>query len=166
MRYEPRYEAKNAYFDSLDELYLVHGVNDRIMAAFRERFTVFPNINTAANINADDPVLLLFAVLNVVEFTRANAPKFKDPLFWVEVINTVRKARLISGLGLSKQDFKAILDGLGVPVRSDYDRFISDKNNTFTIHATGTAGNVTRKLTAVARMETGGLGRLVYWREE
>jgi general secretion pathway protein K len=166
MRYDPRYEAKNAYFDSLDELYLVHGMNDRMMAAFRERFTVYPNINTAANINVDDPVLLLFAILNAVDFTRAKRAEFQDPLFWMQVIETVRRARVISGLGLSVADFKTILESLGIPVKSDYARYISDKNNTFTVHATGTAGNVTRKLTAVVRMETGGLGRLVYWREE
>ena len=166
MRYEPRYETKNAYFDSLDELYLVHGVNDRIMAALRERLTVYPSINGAANINADDPVLLLFAIQNVVDLPKATHTKFKDPLFWVEVVNAVRKARVISVLGLSMKDFRAILQGLGIPVKSDYARFVSDRNTTFTIHGTGTGGNVTRKLTAVVRMDTGGLGRLVYWREE
>ncbi len=29
-RYEPRYRTKNGRFDSLDELYLVHGVNDKL----------------------------------------------------------------------------------------------------------------------------------------
>src|SRR5690606_9344426 len=32
--FEPRYTTKNAPFDSLQELYRVHGVNDRFMAAF------------------------------------------------------------------------------------------------------------------------------------
>ena len=41
--FDPRYVAKNAPFDSLDELYRVHGVNDRFMAAFRDRLTVYPD---------------------------------------------------------------------------------------------------------------------------
>src|SRR5205823_14460039 len=36
-RYEPRYKAKNAAFDSLDELFMVRGANDRFMAAFGDR---------------------------------------------------------------------------------------------------------------------------------
>jgi len=38
-RYLPRYKAKNETFDSLEELYMVRGVNDRFMAAFGDRLT-------------------------------------------------------------------------------------------------------------------------------
>ena len=37
-KYDPQYRAKNARFDSLDELYMVHGVNDQFMAAFKDLF--------------------------------------------------------------------------------------------------------------------------------
>ena len=40
-RGEDRYRAKNARFDSLDELHLVAGVSDAFMAAFGERLTVY-----------------------------------------------------------------------------------------------------------------------------
>ncbi|RZA24269.1 MAG: general secretion pathway protein GspK, partial [Lysobacteraceae bacterium] len=62
-RYEPRYEVKNGRFDSLDELYRVHGVNDRFMAAFRDRLTVYPDINSKPNINTDDPIMLGLAIM-------------------------------------------------------------------------------------------------------
>jgi general secretion pathway protein K len=165
-KYEPRYEAKNAYFDSLDELYMVHGMNDRIMAAFRDRFTVYANLNSPANINADDPILLLFAVFNAVDLSKTNPQKISDPLFWVQVIQAIRAARALSVFGLSLDQFVAVLKSHGLTVKPDYAKSISDKNTTFTIHATGNAGAITRKLTAVVRMDAGGLGRLVYWREE
>ena len=41
-RGEDRYQAKNARFDSLDELYLVAGISDAFMAAFGDRLTVVP----------------------------------------------------------------------------------------------------------------------------
>ncbi len=47
-RFDPRYEAKNARFDSVDELYRVHGVTDMFMAAFRDRLTVYPDVNSPA----------------------------------------------------------------------------------------------------------------------
>jgi general secretion pathway protein K len=165
-RYEPRYEAKNAYFDSLDELYMVHGMNDRIMAAFRDRFTVFTNLNSPANINADDPILLLFAVFNAVDLSKTDPRRASDPLFWVQLIQAIRAARSLSMFGLSLEDFVAVLKTHGLAVKPDYAKSISDKNTTFAIHATGNAGAITRKLTAVVRMDAGGLGRLVYWREE
>src|SRR5690606_31956325 len=65
--FEPRYVAKNAPFDSLQELYRVHGVNDRFMAAFGDRLTVFPDVNRNLNINSDDPMLLYAAILTVLD---------------------------------------------------------------------------------------------------
>ena len=54
-----RYKAKNARFDSLDELYLVTGVSDAFMAAFGDRLTVYLSRNSQMNVNADDPEELL-----------------------------------------------------------------------------------------------------------
>ena len=44
-------------------------------------------------------------------------------------------------------------------------RFIGDKSSTFRLSVTGEAGDVTRTITAVIRLDDG-LGRLVYWKEE
>jgi len=44
-------------------------------------------------------------------------------------------------------------------------RIIGDKSNTYRVAVTGSAGDVTRTITAVIRLDDG-LGRLVYWREE
>ena len=54
-----RYKAKNARFDSLDELYLVTGVSDALMAAFGEHFTVYLSKNAQMNVNASDQQKLL-----------------------------------------------------------------------------------------------------------
>ena len=175
--FEPRYVAKNAPFDSLQELYLVHGVNDRFMAAFGDRLTVFPDVNRNLNINSDDPMLLYAAILTVldpVSPTGRLSPNLQNPLFVQELIETIRGARMFSFLAMSVQDFITILQASGLTVNpaitnsSSVARLVSDTSETFSIRSVGESGNVTKTLTAVVRngAQDGTFGRLVYWREE
>jgi general secretion pathway protein K len=170
-RYEPRYEAKNAYFDSLDELYMVHGVNDQMMAALRDRVSVYLPLNAVANINTDDPLLLFRAILASVDLNKLD-PRLNDPLFVVQLIQQIRAARSFAFLGLDVPTFLAILNNQGLVTRADAKSKLTTKTTTYSIHASGTAGAITKKLTAVIRMDGqgaaagGNMGRLVYWREE
>ncbi|MBX7113341.1 MAG: general secretion pathway protein GspK [Myxococcaceae bacterium] len=169
-RYEPRYKPKNARFDSLDELYMVHGVNDRFMAAFRDKFTVYPDINSKQNINTDDPVLLELAIRAIADPSKPDA-RLQDPVFIDTLIQKIRAARIVPIIGMSVGDFVTTLTAAGVAVNPTITSnaagqgFINDKSTTFMIKATGEAGDVTRTLTAVVRLDDG-LGRLVYYRED
>lgn len=169
-RYDPRYQAKNARFDSLDEVFMVHGVNDKFMAAFRDRFTVYPDINSKLNINTDDPVLLELAIRTVADPARPD-PRLADPLFIDAIIKKIRAARMMAIFGMSAADFVAVVASAGVATNPtitnnlQQQRYIGDKSNTFTIKATGEAGDVTRTITAVVRLDDG-LGRFLYWRED
>ncbi len=168
--YETRYRAKNARFDSLDEVFLVHGVNDRFMAAFKDKFTVYPDMNSKLNINTDDPVMLEIAIRSIVKPVPAD-PRLNDPIFIDTVIKRIRAARLFAMFGMSVVDFANIVASAGLAVQETIlnnpanQRFIGDKSNTYRIAVTGSAGDVTRTITAVIRLDDG-LGRLVYWREE
>jgi general secretion pathway protein K len=169
-RYTPRYRPKNAHFDSLDELYRVHGVNDRFMAAFRDRLTVYPDINSGININTDDPMLLYLAVQSVADPTHPD-PRLTDPLFMEGIIRQIRMARSMSFLGMGVQDFVTLVQSLGVTVGrtlttpGNTNQVLSDHSSTYRIRVTGEAGNVHKTLTAVVRLNDG-LGSLVYYREE
>lgn len=170
-RFDPRYEAKNARFDSLDELYRVHGVTDMFMAAFRDRLTVYPDINSAPNINTDDPMMMYLAILSVAAPTPPD-PRLQDPVFISEIITRIRTARMFSFMGMSVQDFKAVVQSAGVNVNpsigastSTSNPLVSDKSNTFTIKSVGEAGSVQKTLTAVVKLDDS-LGKLLYWREE
>ncbi|MBL8937995.1 MAG: general secretion pathway protein GspK [Archangium sp.] len=168
--YETRYRAKNARFDSLDEVFLVHGVNDRFMAAFKDKFTVYPDMNARLNINTDDPVMLEIAIRSIVNPIPAD-PRLADPIFIDTVIKRIRAARLFAMFGMSVVDFANIVASTGLAVNPTIlnnpqnQRFIGDKSNTYRIAVTGSAGDVTRTITAIIRLDDG-LGRLVYWREE
>jgi general secretion pathway protein K len=169
-RYDPRYEAKNALFDSVDELYRVHGVTDMFMAAFRDRLTVYPDRNRKPNINTDDPMMLYLAIMSVADQTRPD-PRLQDPVFVQELITRIRSARMFSFFAMSVQDFVSVVQSAGIPINpaitanQQQNRFVGDKSQTFTIKSVGEAGSVQKTLTAVVRLDDQ-LGRLLYWREE
>jgi len=170
-RYVPRYKTKNAVMDTLDELYMVHGVSDRFMAAFKDRLTVYTDINSKLNINTDDPLLLRLAILSMADPTKAPA-QLADPYFMEDLIRRIRAARMLPGMGMSVNDFAALLELAGVPVNPlikanvQGNRFVSDKTSTFSIKSVGEAGSVQKTIETVIRMDDNGLGRLVYWRED
>jgi general secretion pathway protein K len=169
-KFDPRYRAKNARFDSLDELYMVHGVNDRFMAAFKDRFTVYPDINSKMNINTDDPVLLELAIRTIADPQRPD-PRLSDPVFIDTLIKKIRTARVFALFGMSVTDFVNVIASAGVATNPTItnnvqgQRYVGDKSNTYRLKVTGTAGDVTRTITAVIRLDDQ-LGRLVYWRED
>lgn len=169
-RYEPRYQPKNARFDSVDELYMVHGVTDRFMAAFRDRLTVYPDINSKPNINTDDPMMMYMAILSVADPQHPD-PRLQDPLFVQEIISRIRTARMFSFFGMSVKDFVAVVQSAGIAINPTLNanvagnRLVGDKSTTFTIKSVGEAGDVQKTLTAVVRLDDQ-LGKLVYWREE
>ncbi|HEX8538032.1 MAG TPA: type II secretion system minor pseudopilin GspK [Cystobacter sp.] len=169
-RYEPRYEPKNSRFDSLDELYRVHGVSDRFMAAFRDRLTVYPDMNAKPNVNTDDPLMMHMASLSAADPARPD-PRLRDPVFVQELISRIRAARAFSFFGMGVADFVTAIEAAGIAVNPNIkanvagNRFLSDKTTTFTIKSVGEAGTVQKTLTAVIRLDDG-LGKLVYWREE
>ncbi|MFZ5445319.1 MAG: general secretion pathway protein GspK [Myxococcota bacterium] len=170
VKYDPPYRAKNARFDSLDELYLVHGVNDRFMAAFKDKLTVYPDVNSRLNINTDDPILLEVAIRSVADPLRQD-PRLADPIFMDTLIKKIRAARIFALFGMSAADFINIIAAAGIPVNPSIqnnvqgNRVVGDKSLTYRVRVTGTAGDVSRTITTVVRLDDG-LGRLVYWREE
>jgi general secretion pathway protein K len=169
-KYNPRYPAKNARFDSLDELYMVHGVSDEFMAAFKDRLTVYPSPESKPNVNTEDPVLLYMDILSVADPARPD-PRLKDPLFIGALIKQIRAARMFNFVGFSVQDFVNVVQSAGVAVNSSItsgtsgNKFVSDKSETYRVTVVGEAGSVQKKITAVIRLDDQ-LGKLVYWRED
>jgi general secretion pathway protein K len=140
------------------------------MAAFKDKLTVYPDVNSRLNINTDDPILLEVAIRSITDPLRPD-PRMGDPIFMDTLIQKIRAARVFALFGMSIGDFVNIVTAAGVPVNAAIqnnvqgNRFIGDKSLTYRIRATGTAGDVARTITAVVRLDEG-LGRLVYWKEE
>jgi len=168
--YPFRYRAKNAAFDTLDEVYQVDGASDVFMAAFRDRITVFPDKNRVLNINTDDPVQ---QYLNIVTVAANESDPKLNPLGLV--IQAIREeiayTKMFSFLGMSAATFVNIVEHNGIAIKPDIkanlqnNRWITDKSETFTVKATGQAGRVQRTVTAVIRYNDQ-LGKVLYYRQE
>jgi general secretion pathway protein K len=170
-RYQPRYLAKNAHFDSLEELYLVRGVNDRFMAAFGDRLTVWPDINAKLNINTNDQQQMLTNIL--IAAKNPNDPALRDPRLLQTILQEIQLRKMFSFFGMSAQDFVSILQANGIRLRPEIDpringnagAFFGSTSDTFRIVATGRVGRIEKKVTAVVRYDDL-MGKLLYWKED
>ena len=170
-RYEPRYKAKNSRFDSLDELYMVRGVNDRFMAAFGDRLTIWPDINAKLNINTNDPQQMLTNILIAAQ--NPNDPALRDPRLLQTILQEIQLRKMFSFFGMSAQDFVSILQANRIRLRPEIDpkingnasTFFGSTSDTFRITATGRVGRIEKQVTAVIRYDDM-LGKMLYWKED
>ena len=170
-RYEPRYKAKNGHFDSLEELFMVRGVNDRFMAAFGDRLTIWPDINTKLNINTNDQQQMLTNILIAAQ--NPNDPALRDPRLLATILQEIQLRKMFSFFGMSAQDFVSILQSNGIRLRPEIDpkingnanTFFGSTSDTFRITGTGRVGRLEKTITAVIRYDDA-LGKLIYWKEE
>ena len=174
-----RYKAKNARFDSLQELFMVAGFSDLHMAAFGERLTVYPGRNAKMNVNADSPGELVRNARIMADSPLQ--PAFSDPTFPERLAAAVKLVRAGGFLTMTPQQFAAVLTALNVSVRPEYlDAKNVDKRGAFTdrsyvfrVRGQGSAGAVVKNVEAVVSFEptqagtdAKDLGRLLHWSEE
>ncbi len=179
-RGEDRYRAKNARFDSLDELFLVVGIGDAFMGAFGDHLTVYPDVNATINVNNTDPEQILVNALLMSDPPGVPQPPIIDPTFPQKLENALRLARPLPFMTITVQQFATVLQALGIKVQpiylqaqnTDTRGAFGNKSSTFSIRATGRAGGVERTIDAVVTMDgragslQGDLGRLLHWRED
>jgi general secretion pathway protein K len=167
-RHKRRYKAKNAKFDSLDEVRMVSGASDAFMAAFGDRLTVWPDVNSKLNINTDDPLQMLINIMTAAR--NPMDPLLNDPMRLQLIMMQINLVKMFPFIGLSVGTFASIVEGNGIQVRpeiktnSAQNVFLGDKSTTFRIVATGEAGRVKKTLTAIVRYDAG-LGQVLYWNE-
>ncbi len=179
-RGEDRYRAKNARFDSLDEIYLLAGIGDAFMGAFGDQLTVYPDVNATINVNTSDPEQILVNALLMSQPPGVPQAPLLDPAFSQKLDLALRLARPLPFMTITVQQFATVLQALGVRVQplylqsqnTDTRSPFGNKSSTFTIRATGRAGNVEKTIDAVVTMDDragqlqADLGRLLHWRED
>jgi general secretion pathway protein K len=174
-----RYKAKNARFDSLDELFLVTGVSDAFISAFGDRLTVYLGQNSRMNVNADDPEELLRNA-RIMAGTGSH-PALSDPTFAARLQKAVRELSQGGFLSISPYQFAQLLEQLGLAVNPSYLQAtntdqrggFTDRSRVFRVRGVATVGAVEKSIEAVvtfdpdqAREQASQLGRLLHWREE
>jgi len=174
-----RYKAKNARFDSMEELFMVAGFSDLHMAAFGDRLTVYPGRDAKMNVNADDPAELVRNARIMAD--PPIQPVFSDPTFPDRLLAAVKLVRIGGLLTMTPQQFGGVLASLGVGVNTVYGGAkntdqrgaFTDRSYVFRIRGQGSAGAVVKNIEAVvtfepnqARDDAKDLGRTIHWREE
>jgi general secretion pathway protein K len=168
-RYVPRYKAKNAPMDSLEELCMVRGVSDKFYSAFADRLTVWLPPGAKLNINTDDPQQMATNI--VIAAANPNDPALRDPRLIATILQEIQARKMFAFFGLSAQDFVQILQHNGIRVNPDLatpnspGNFLASTSDTFRITATGRVGRVERTVVAVLRYDDL-LGKLLYWKEQ
>jgi len=178
-RGDERYRAKNARFDSLEELHLVSGVSDAFMAAFGDQVTVYLSRNAKTNVNTLDPLELIRNALVMAD--PPGQPILADPSLPERLRKAVSDTTVGGILAMSPVQFAQILQGFGVGVdplylqakNVDQRGAFDDRAEVFRIRARGTAGAVEKRIDVVVtidpaqiRGQPAPLGRLLGWREE
>ncbi len=179
-RGEDRYRAKNARFDSLDELHMVAGIGDAFMGAFGDQLTVYPDVNATINVNTTDPEQILVNALLMSSPPGVPQPPLLDPAFAQKLSLALRLVRPLPFMTITVQQFATVLQALGLKLQPVYVQAqntdtrspFGNTSNTFLIRATGRAGGVERTIDAVVTMDDragqlqSDLGRLIHWRED
>jgi general secretion pathway protein K len=167
--YRPDYKPKNAPFDTVSEVYQVAGWGDRLMSAFGDRLTVYPDINSPLNINTDDELQQYVNILMAAE--NPDLPALQDPAVIQVILEELQLIRMFGGaIPMTVQQFASVLVGAGIPVKPEIQhsgggQLLGNTSQTFRIEAVGQAGDVTRRITTVVKMDDQ-LGKLLYWRED
>jgi general secretion pathway protein K len=157
-RGEDRYRTKNAQMDSLDELYLVAGVGDAFMAAFRDSLTVYLPSDARRNVNETDKA-------KQVELARIIAdppqqPALLDPLFADRLSKAIALKTFGGMFSLTPADFGQLVQAAGVQVNQALlsaqpnapNSPFTDRSDTYRIRAIGSAGAVETTIQAVVRL--------------
>jgi general secretion pathway protein K len=147
------YKAKNARFDSLDELHLVAGVSDAFMAAFGDHLTVYLAREAPRNVNTVDRRELVQLATLVAD--PPDQPMLSDPALPDRLQRAVRDATIGGFMSLTPMQFAGIVQAFGIRVNttnlasSSAKQFLTDRSYVFRIHSAGTAGSVTKSIDAV-----------------
>jgi len=153
-RLDDPYLAKNAPFDTKEEIRLVEGWQDEVFQRYGERITVWGtgkvNINTA-----EREVLfgLLKAYLN---------PQPSDA-FAEQLLDLMAEYSLLAAFQ-SEDDFISYLKNQVAEVSDEMKNVITTSSSVFTVTSMGVVGDTTGTITAVLDYSSSSSGTMKYWR--
>lgn len=171
------YRAKNAKFDSVDEVRLVEGIDDEMFCKLRDKITVYStdklNVNTAdmGLINA----VLCNSLPTETQLTMCLPNAALGGLTVMDEVGAVvDRCREIKKMLMlppfsTTQKFQQVVNAVSaylsapISVPPQALQHFGTKGRVIRITATGTVGRTTKKLTGV--IDTG-TGKYVYWRED
>lgn len=143
-------EPKNAYFDSVEELRLVHGMSDAHMAAFSDAITLYGENDKVNLLTAGRKVLGAMIRYCAVD---DNDMAFKDPGWMKDTLLAWDRYRKNGEGPITPAGFATFLQLR--PLKIDATRCqnaFGMQSQNYIVRSTGTVGDVSRTLTMVARV--------------
>jgi general secretion pathway protein K len=150
------YRTKNAPFDSIAELQLVHGVSDDLYDILKDRVSIYTT-SAQIELSTADDVTIAIGVCSILTQTGYCATLLSTPAFWT----ALKQLRTLGGTGYSAinpQGLKLVLDTVGVPYDSTkLAQVFADRTSStwYTIEAEGMLGNARRHIRAVYQTQEG-----------
>lgn len=150
------YLAKNAPFDSTEEIRLVEGWQDSVYERWGDKITIYgaKKVNVSC---ADTEVLKM--MLRAYGGLSTDA-QVDDAMAALTQYKADGHAITCAGFKAALQDYK------GIEVSSDFSSNCTDRNTVYTVVSTGVVGSVQIKITAVIDQTNSDAGRVKYWRVE
>ncbi len=156
-RLDSPYMAKNAPFDSMEEIRLVEGWQDSVFERWGDKITIYGS--KKINISCTDQEIIKMML-------RA----------WGGISTDTEAEYVLAGLEQWKADgnvistcpdFKnAVLEKAGITMDEDFLTYCTNKNTVYTVKSTGSVGDVMVTITAVIDQSSSDAGRVKYWRVE
>lgn len=162
-RLKDSFKAKNAPFDSLDEVQLVYGINDDFFAAIKSGITIYPvgGINLG---NAD--LVTIAAIIRQAAKDPADSKLYSEPMY--QLLNQIKQARAMPMMqgALNGAVLVTMAQTLGITLDPQKIKDLVEDTVSFdwmTIEAEGQKGNVIKRLKATYNLVS---NQIVYYREE
>lgn len=155
---DPPYLAKNAAFDTKEEIRMVEGWQDDVFERFGDKLTIWDsgkiNINTAG----DELIKALI---------RAYVSPVPNDSTLEAAITQLREYMLLTNFKKGKE-FATYLTEQGYTVDPKLASVLTNTSTTFTLTSTGVVGDSMATITAVVEYGTRGgtVGKVLYWRED
>ncbi len=164
---EPPYERKNAPFDSLEELHMVHGIGDDFWSAIVDPNPEDPTARVLTvwgkgkvNVNSANPQVLYSTLCMLASDKDGNTP-CTDPLIannLIQILQTYNFMKTFMPAKNVKEFMNRVrnpasmflMDVPGFPVKAKKGKgvFVTS-SHVFSIYVTGTVNNATRRIHAV-----------------
>ncbi len=162
------YRAKNAPFDSLAEIQLVHGVNDKLYNILKDNVTVYTD-STAIEISTATPERIMFGLLSSRKQMVPPEQLVNGVGILMRSIADMRASSPVPGMAtLTVANLVSMVQSAGLDALIDVTAIrttFTDRAGTtwYSIVAEGKVGNATRTMRAVLQSIE---GQLYYFRME
>lgn len=162
------YAAKNAPFDSVAELQLVHGVSDHIYSVLKDHVTIYTD-GTAIELSTATPERILFGLLAARRMAVPPEQLVTGVGNLMRSIADMRASSPVPGMAqLNVQTLISLISASGLDSLIDVQRIrevFTDRPGTtwYSLRAEGKVGNVTRTIKAVLQATE---GQYYYFRME